>query len=181
MRAGEGDDSAKQASITPSHRPTPANKEVWATLEGKDIAFDRLARRVAQRDTTQVQQRVALTDGDEALQNQVGEKLSGFELILDVIHASEYLWDTANALLGETNPDRTAWVGEQLLQVLCNILWLWPFSTKFGTATPGRGGTTTHYGRIVPCQQAWQPLGMYSQLVCSDRDSEAKRCVHRCY
>jgi len=118
LRTGEGEDSAEQASLTPSQRPAPANKEVWATLEGKDIAFDRLARRVAQRDHAGVQQRVALTDGDEALQNQVSDKLPGFELILDIIHASEYLWDTANALLGEGNPDRTAWIGEQLLQIL---------------------------------------------------------------
>lgn len=118
LRAGEGDDATEQASITPSHRPAPANKEVWATLDGKDIAFDRLAWRVAQRDHAGVGQRVALTDGDEALQNRVGDKLPGFELILDIIHASEYLWDTANALWGETNTERSAWVGEQLLQTV---------------------------------------------------------------
>lgn len=117
-RAEKDDDSAEPASITPSPRPAPANKEVWATLEGKDTAFDRLSQRVAQRDHAGVQQRVALTDGDDALQNRVSDKLPDFELVLDIIHASEYLWDTANALLGETDPDREAWVGEQLLQVL---------------------------------------------------------------
>ena len=118
LRAEEGDDSTEQVLILPSQRPAPANKEVWATLDGKDVAFDRLAQRVAQRDHAGVRQRVALTDGDEALQKRVGDKLPGFELILDIIHVSERLWDTANALLGETNPDRTAWVGEQLLQIL---------------------------------------------------------------
>ena len=118
LRTGEGDDAAEQASTTPLQRPAPANKEVWATLDGKDIAFERLGRRVAQRDHAKVQQRVALTDGDDALQKRVGEKLPGFNLILDVIHVSEYLWDTANALLGETNPERTDWVGEQSLQIL---------------------------------------------------------------
>lgn len=39
-------------------------------------------------------------------------------LILDIIYASEYLWDAANALLGETHPDRTHWVSEQLLSIL---------------------------------------------------------------
>lgn len=118
LHAEESDDSIEQASTTPSQRPAPANKEVWATLDGKDVAFDRLARRVAQRDHAGAGQRVALTDGDDALQNRVGDKLPGFELILDIIHASEYIWDAANALLGETNPDRTDWVSEQLLQVL---------------------------------------------------------------
>jgi hypothetical protein len=61
---------------------------------------------------------VALTDGDDALQRQVRNRLSTFTLVLDIIHASEYLWDAANALLGETNPDRTAWVREHLLHIL---------------------------------------------------------------
>ena len=39
-------------------------------------------------------------------------------LILDIIHAIEYLWAAANALLGETHADRTAWVKEQLLLTL---------------------------------------------------------------
>jgi hypothetical protein len=45
-------------------------------------------------------------------------KFPDFELVLDIIHVSEYLWDAANALLGETHPDRTSWVKEQLLQIL---------------------------------------------------------------
>ena len=35
-------------------------------------------------------------------------------LILDIIHASEYLWATATALLGETSPTRTPWVAVKL-------------------------------------------------------------------
>lgn len=105
MHDREGDESAPQASSPPSPRPTPANKEVWATLEGKDIAFERLAQRVAQRDHGGIRQRVALTDGDDALQRQVGDTLPTFQLVLDIIHASEYLWDTANALWGETHSD----------------------------------------------------------------------------
>ena len=31
-------------------------------------------------------------------------------MILDSIHATAYLWDTVNTLLGETHPQRTAWV-----------------------------------------------------------------------
>jgi hypothetical protein len=74
-------------------------KEVWATLEGKDIAFERLT----QRDHGGIRQRVALTDGDDALQRQVGDTLPTSQLVLDIIHASDYLWDTANALWGETH------------------------------------------------------------------------------
>lgn len=87
-------------------------------MKGKDVALERLVRRVAQRDGEHIQQRAALTDGAEALQDRVLSKFPDFELILDIIHVSEYLWDAVNALLGETHPDRTAWVKEQLLLIL---------------------------------------------------------------
>jgi len=38
--------------------------------------------------------------------------------VLDIIHATDYLWDAANALLGETHPDRTAWVRTHLETLL---------------------------------------------------------------
>ena len=38
--------------------------------------------------------------------------------MLDIIHATEYLWDTANALLGETHPQRSAWVRAYLEPLL---------------------------------------------------------------
>jgi hypothetical protein len=99
-------------------RPIPIGKEVRATLAGKDVAFERLTRRVAQREGKHIQHRVALTDGAEPLQRQVNDRLSMFTLVLDIIHAVEYLWQAANALLGETNPDRTAWVREYLSLIL---------------------------------------------------------------
>ncbi|NIS81115.1 MAG: ISKra4 family transposase, partial [Anaerolineales bacterium] len=102
-----------------SQRPTPVGKEVRATLEGKDVAFERLTQRVAQREDRHFQHRVALTDGSEPLQDRMLEQLPQFTLVLDIIHASEYLWAAANALLGETNPERTAWVRERLLHILC--------------------------------------------------------------
>jgi len=102
----------------PSQRPRPVGKEVRATMQGKEVPLERLARRVAQREGAHIRRRVALTDGCEALQRRMLEKFSDFELILDIIHASEYLWDVANALWGETHPCRTAWVKEQLLPIL---------------------------------------------------------------
>lgn len=103
---------------SPSQRPTPVGKEVRATLEGKEVAFARLARRVTQREGAHIQHRVALTDGAESLQNRMIELPSQFTLVLDIIHAIEYLWDAANALLGETHPQRTDWVRERLLHIL---------------------------------------------------------------
>ena len=112
------EDQDEQDSAPRPQRPMPVGKEVRATLDGKGIAIERLAQRVAQREGQHVQDRVALTDGSEPLQNRVLEQCSRFTLVLDIIHASEYLWDAANALLGETHPDRNEWVSERLLHLL---------------------------------------------------------------
>lgn len=53
---------------------------------------------------------MALTDGAEALQQQLVTHMPAFTLIMDIIHATAYLWDTVNVLLGETHPHRLAWV-----------------------------------------------------------------------
>jgi hypothetical protein len=102
----------------PATRPIPVDKDVRATLQGKAVAIARLVERVAPRDGPHIQHRVALTDGAEALQQQVVTHLPQHTLVLDIIHATEYLWDTANALLGETHPQRTAWVRAYLEPLL---------------------------------------------------------------
>ena len=99
-------------------RPQPVCKEQRASLDGKAAAIARLQTRAAQRDGRHIQARVALTDGAESLQEHMTTAFPDFTLILDIIHASEYLWDTATALLGETNSTRTNWVAEKLELVL---------------------------------------------------------------
>jgi len=103
---------------TQPRRPAPVDKEVRATMKGKIFAIERLSKRVNQREGKHIEHRVALTDGAEALQDRILDSFPRFELILDIIHASEYLWNVANALLGETHPDRTAWVKKHLLLIL---------------------------------------------------------------
>lgn len=106
-------------SLSPSQKRTgPQNKHVWATLDGKDAALSRLAIQTRNRDGEHIQHRVALTDGCEALQSRVETYLPDFTLILDFVHASEYLWDAANALYGERSHKRDAWVEQQTLQLL---------------------------------------------------------------
>jgi hypothetical protein len=102
----------------PPARPRPIAKEVRATLDGKGPALTRLAERAAQREGPTIQHRVALTDGAEALQAQMTAHLPSYTLVLDIIHATEYLWDAANALLGERHPERTAWMRRHLAQLL---------------------------------------------------------------
>jgi hypothetical protein len=94
------------------------NKELRASLDGKTAAVTRLAARANQYDGPWIEQRLALTDGAEALQRAVQTLLPDDALVLDIIHAVEYLWDAANGLLGERHPDRTDWVRTRLEQLL---------------------------------------------------------------
>ena len=102
----------------PKQAPKPQNKHIWATLDGKDIALSRLAKQVALREGAHFQHRVALCDGCEALQSRIALQFQGFILILDFVHANEYLWDAANSLLGETSENRLEWVKSRTLQIL---------------------------------------------------------------
>jgi hypothetical protein len=99
-------------------RPRPIHKELRATLDGKEAAIGRLAQRAGKRDGRHIQARVALTDGAAPLQAQLQTQLPSATLVLDIIHATEYLWDSATALLGETNPGRTPWVRGHLESIL---------------------------------------------------------------
>jgi hypothetical protein len=99
-------------------RPRPINKELRATLDGKGVALTRLATRARQREGPQIRDRVALTDGSPALQERMRAALPDYPLVLDIIHAVEYLWAAANALLGERHHERTTWVHGHLLALL---------------------------------------------------------------
>jgi hypothetical protein len=99
-------------------RSRPVGKELRATLDGKAAAATRVAERTPQYDGPHIQQRLALTDGDDALQRALREALPDYPLVLDIIHALEHLWEAANGLLGERHPERTAWVRTRLDQLL---------------------------------------------------------------
>ncbi len=101
-----------------AQRPAPCHKQIFASLQGKRQALKRLAAWVQRREGEHICQRVALTDGAEPLQKQMLACLPGFPLVLDIIHAVEYLWKAGTALYGETDPSRTQWVQMQTLQLL---------------------------------------------------------------
>jgi len=96
----------------------PQNKHLWATLDGKDVALARLSVQVALREGLHIQHRVALCDGCEALQSRIHLQFQDFTLILDFVHANEYLWNAANSWLGETSEQRLEWVKRRTLQML---------------------------------------------------------------
>ena len=102
----------------PDQRPRPQGKEQRATFAGKAVALTRVAQRAAQRESPAIVHRVALTDGAVSLQTQMQQQFLDYTPVLDLIHATEYLWEAASALLGERHPDRTAWVREHLQLLL---------------------------------------------------------------
>jgi len=103
-------------------RPVPSNKQTFGTLEGKAAALTHLAHQVTLREASTFTHRVALTDGSLALQQQLLAHLPNFTLVLDIIHATEYLWDAANARFGETSSQRLPWIRQALAWLLENHL-----------------------------------------------------------
>lgn len=101
--------------VKKEHTPLsrPQNKHIWATLDGKDIALARLQQQTSLRQGAHIQDKVALADGCEALQERIEKQFPDFTLILDFIHANEYLWKVANSLFKEGDEQRTKWVKKQ--------------------------------------------------------------------
>ena len=101
------------------------NKHVFATLDGKKAAFEHLLDHVQKRDPEGQKPLIALVDGELALEDRLLEALQARHLkhrldalILDIIHASEYLWDVGTALYGEKGSKRIRWVEEKLYALL---------------------------------------------------------------
>jgi hypothetical protein len=112
------DPAGTAAAPDRADRARPVGKELRATLDGKAAAMARLAERAAHYDGPHIQQRLALTDGADALQRALRDVLPDYPLVLDIIQALEHLWEAANGLLGERHPERTAWVRERLARLL---------------------------------------------------------------
>jgi hypothetical protein len=103
----------------------PFNKHVFATLEGKKAAFDHVLDHVEKRDPEGQKLLIALLDGDPYLEDRLLKDLENHgwkhrldALILDIIHASEYLWDVGTALYSEKGQRRIWWIEEKLYALL---------------------------------------------------------------
>jgi len=103
----------------------PLNAHIEATMAGKEAAFTQLAVRVRQRDPTGLKPIAVLLDGEKALEKQIrfAFRKAGLwprvdAVILDIIHAMEYLWEAGTALHGEKGNKRMPWVRQQALAIL---------------------------------------------------------------
>ena len=115
-------------SLFPASRPTPGeappppprpeNKRVWASLlKGKTAVIEEVAAEMDRRDPSRSATRLALTDGERALQIRVDQKLK-VPLILDLMHVLEKLWKAAYVFHPEGSLEADLWVLDRTLRIL---------------------------------------------------------------
>jgi hypothetical protein len=98
--------------------PRPENKRVWASLlKGKTAVIQEVAEEMERRDPCGAKTRIALTDGERALQIQVDRTLH-VTLILDLIHVLEKLWKAAHVFHAEGSLEADLWVLDRTLRIL---------------------------------------------------------------
>lgn len=109
--------------VSKSKRPKPEKKRVWASIEKpREEVISEVFEEAHRRDPGGEKWAVAVVDGDlkqselilaEALRR--GIKLT---LILDIIHALEYLWKASYVFYTEGSREAEQWVSEHLLAIL---------------------------------------------------------------
>ncbi len=98
--------------------PRPENKRVWAgLLKGKTAVIQEVAEEMDRRDPAGSLTRLALTDGERALQIRVDNDLK-VTLILDLIHVLEKLWKAASVFHPEGSLEADLWVMDRALRIL---------------------------------------------------------------
>ncbi len=101
-----------------SSPPRPENKRVWASLlKGKTAVIQEVAEEMDRRDPSRSLTRLALTDGERALQIRVKRKLN-VTLILDLMHVLEKLWKAAYVFHAEGSLEADLWVLDRTLRIL---------------------------------------------------------------
>lgn len=89
--------------------PRPENKRVWASLtKGKEAVMQEVLEEIQRRDPDTKKTRVALTDGERALQKLVDKKLR-VTLILDLFHVLERVWKAADVFNPQGGPEAELW------------------------------------------------------------------------
>jgi hypothetical protein len=102
--------TARPASREAPPPPRPENQRVWASLlKGKAAVIEEVAEEMDRRDPSRSATRLALTDGERALQIRVDQKLN-VTLILDLMHVLAKLWKAAYVFHAEGSLEADLWV-----------------------------------------------------------------------
>jgi len=116
---------AEESEKGPEEARRARNLQVAASMAGKQRAFEEPAERVKKRDPGGEKRIVVLLDGEKALEDQLllsfdrtglAERIHA--IVLDIMHAMEYLWDAGTALHGEKGKGRNPWVREHAHAIL---------------------------------------------------------------
>ena len=86
-------------------------------LQGKTAVIQEVAQEMQRRDPKGIKTRVALTDGDRALQILVEGTLR-VRLLLDLLHVLEKLWKAAYVFHAEGSLEAELWVLDRTLRIL---------------------------------------------------------------
>jgi len=110
-------------NVTPKPRPRPEGKRVWASLTRAldDVISDAFDEAI-DRDPERSKRWLVLVDGDKKLTRKVRDesRRRGVKItvVLDFIHALEYLWKAAHVFFDESTKEIEAWVLERLEKML---------------------------------------------------------------
>ena len=95
----------------PSRGPPPEAKRVYASLQrSREEVIAEIAEEMERRDPDRHKTWVCLCDGDHVLQRLLEERLPGVPLVLDFIHAVEYLWKAVYVFHEPTTANAKEWV-----------------------------------------------------------------------
>lgn len=100
-----------------SLQPRPESKIVYGTLAGKQVAFEHLKSEMSRRNCKNAK-RIALVDGEAKLIELLGDHLPDFEIIRDIVHVKEYLWDASHVLNIEGTKEAEDWLTKRLQMLL---------------------------------------------------------------
>ncbi len=109
--------------LTPKLKPRPELKRLWASLADspQDVIED-MFDEALKRDPDQTKHWYVLIDGDDDLETWVKQaaKQCGVRvtIVLDFIHALQYLWKAGKTFHKEGTPELEQWVLERLHSVL---------------------------------------------------------------
>ena len=103
--------------------PKPVGKKLWASLEkSMKTVIETTFAEARRRDPDQQAEWVVLVDGDPTQLDSIEKtaQAHGVEvvIILDIIHALEYLWKAAKVRFAPDDPQAAPWVAEQIERLL---------------------------------------------------------------
>ncbi len=114
---------APMHQVAKGKRPRPQGKRVWASLtKTPEEVIEQAFEEAHRRDPAHNKTWVALVDGNktqlEILPRMAKKYGVSLNVVLDVIHVTEYLWRASTVFNGEDDSQREEWVSERLLQIV---------------------------------------------------------------